>query len=219
MNSSLKIYRALLGKIMPTYIFLTVLAFYAVFPDVSFTEDTVFEIPPSTKGSPQWRLSSIKNPCFSAGTLDTFLAKKAGYKFSKSNPVCPFAIYHHIHILIPFYKIRPERIVETFSSVLEQKYQVDRLTVWIYDDASGDSRILSSVCNNAIYEITPQTKNNRDPFLPTQNISIHQSGPICLLSTLHLGPGKSSPVKVHYFSCTGIFYRNFSNIIYPFYFI
>lgn len=147
--------------------------------------------------SPIHPLKTSECPCSSSESLDTFLDQQNAWnKFSKSNPVCPSAAYNHIHVTIPFYNLAQDVLDNTVSSALEQDYQGDRLTLWLYDDASDDPSTIASTCSNAVYEFNPPT-NTGNSWVHMQELANTMSNGhgrsdlLCVQSTRHLGPGGS----------------------------
>ena len=139
----------------------------------------------------------VENPCASSKHLESFLGDqdRSWNTFSKSNPLCESAAYNHIHVMIPFYNLPRDVINGAVFSVLGQDYQSDRLSTWLYDDASDDPSIISSACNGASFEFDPPTANdnswvNMQQVVKTMGIKRNQDGLLCVRSTRHLGPGK-----------------------------
>lgn len=93
--------------------------------------------------------------------------------------------------MIPFFNSTQAEIDRAVSSALNQNYQNDRLTVWVYDDASDNPDLIGRVCDNIVVNFHPQ-----NDWGEIQN-SVHatdllrsQTGLVCIRSMRHLGPGK-----------------------------
>ena len=145
---------------------------------------------PVSRGQSKW---SPVDVCSSAKLLDRFLSQQPSWtKFDKSNPVCEFGAYHHVHVLIPFFNLTESTINRAVSSTIEQNYRDDRLTIWLYDDAS-EGNMTHNICHDLVYEFDPLNNHslgNIKHNIDAMEINQRQSRLICIRSTLHLGPGK-----------------------------
>jgi len=144
-------------------------------------------------------LSGSQNPCSSADSLTNFLDQQnaAWNSFSKSNPVCESAAINHIHVMVPFYNLSHKVIQNAVASVLGQDYHSDRLTVWLYDDASDDTSAIANACvsTGVVKSFDPPSDGdsswaNMAQAVKTMGFEQTQSGLLCIRSTRHLGPGE-----------------------------
>ena len=145
------------------------------------------------------QIKPVGGPCSSAESLTNFLDHQDAVwnTFSKSNPVCESAANNHIHVMIPFYNLSPDVVKGAVASALGQDYPGDRLTVWLYDDASDDPSTITSVCASTIVvnDFHPPSNNdnswdNMQQNVETMGIEDKQSGLLCIRSSRHLGPGE-----------------------------
>ena len=141
--------------------------------------------------------SSYENPCTSVKSLSNFLKNHRDSpdesKFSKHHPICPSAALNHIHVVIPFYNLDEETVRNAIESVSAQEYPRDRLTIWVYDDASDSNT--TSACDN-VFEFPIPAATDTESWIHAYQV-INELGLsttdkpdlLCFRSTKHLGPG------------------------------
>ena len=147
------------------------------------------------KDSPGGMWNQGSNPCSSAHSLSKFLQAHDQTTFSKTNPICPSAAYNHIHIAIPFYNLDTSTLKNAIQSIQQQEYPSDRVTIWVYDDASDlptSMATLQQVCHSEILDFQPPIEKRwyDDEYIAdqikTKNVYTTM---MCVRSVQHLGPG------------------------------
>ena len=98
---------------------------------------------------------------------------------------------------IPNIPCRYVVIENAVASVLGQDYHSDRLTVWLYDDASDDTITIANACMSTgiVKSFDPPSDEdsswaNMAQAVKTMGFEQTQSGLLCIRSTRHLGPGE-----------------------------
>jgi len=138
--------------------------------------------------------STIFDLCNSASSLSSILASKQ--YFSRYNPLCPFSPTNHIHIAIPFYNLDEKTLKESIKSVKEQWYPKDKMTIWVYDDASDRSNsrlVLYNSCGaNNVYQLASDFPiPNQDDVIPELNVDDVSGEIFCFRASRHLGAAGS----------------------------
>ena len=145
------------------------------------------------------QITPVGGPCSSAESLTKFLDHQdaAWNTFSKNNPVCESAANNHIHVMIPFYNLSSNIVKGAVASALGQDYPGNRLSVWLYDDASDDPSTIANVCTSTdfVSDFDPPSNNDNSWDSMQQNLEAmgidhKQSGLFCIRSSRHLGPGE-----------------------------
>ena len=99
--------------------------------------------------------------------------------------------------MIPFYNLSSNIVKGAVASALGQDYPGNRLTVWLYDDASDDPSTIANVCTstNFVSDFHPPSNNDNSWDSMQQNLEAmgidrKQSGLLCIRSSRHHGPGE-----------------------------
>lgn len=142
---------------------------------------------------------SIMEACDSATSLSSFLycqRMNSSHHFSRRSPICPFSAYTHFHIAIPFYNLDEVTLTSAIKSVTGQQYPKEKITIWVYDDASSlpaSRQVLNNSCGKeSIIDFpTPSSAAFKfaNDFLASIGTTIPPSGIVCFRAARHLGPG------------------------------
>jgi len=143
---------------------------------------------------------SIIEACDSANSLSSFLSQmmnSSHHHFSSRSPICPFSANTHFHIAIPFYNLDEVTLTSAIKSVTGQHYPKEKITIWVYDDASslpGSRQVLNNSCGkeSIIDFTTPSSAAFKfsNEFLASIGLTTNPpSGIVCFRAARHLGPG------------------------------
>jgi len=152
----------------------------------------------------QLNSKSKSDHCDSALSLSVFLNKSRSLKqhFSSANPICPFSAYNHFHIAIPLYNLDENTLKESVQSVRGQDYPKEKITIWIYDDAStlptskqalvdscGDDKVVDFlVPMGTSWDHAQKAYAQKKKAVSTWQQSSRSPEMLCFRASQHLGP-------------------------------